>query len=75
MMKKICELKDSEDTKLCKSILAIMSAVRRPITLDKLVAFVDVLGEVSADYEVLAEIIGLCGSFLTLRERKISFIY
>src|SRR3954454_6401773 len=30
---------------------------------------------VSGDYEALAEIIGLCGSFLTLRERTISFVH
>ncbi|KAK3364118.1 hypothetical protein B0T25DRAFT_620386 [Lasiosphaeria hispida] len=75
MMDHISDSNDSEDADLCKSILAIMSAVRRPIMLDELAAFVAMPGEASADYEVLAEIIGLCGSFLTLRERTISFIH
>ncbi|KAK3984174.1 putative vegetative incompatibility protein [Cladorrhinum sp. PSN332] len=75
MMDQICDLEDSEDAELCKSILAVMSAVRRPITLDELAVFVDMPGEASHDYEALAEIIGLCGSFLTLRERTISFVH
>ncbi|KAK5651076.1 hypothetical protein OQA88_13708 [Cercophora sp. LCS_1] len=75
MMDQICNLEDSEDADLCKSILAVMSAVRRPITLDELIVFIDMPGETSLDYEVLAEIIELCGSFLTLRERTVSFIH
>ncbi|KAK4182018.1 hypothetical protein QBC35DRAFT_421424, partial [Podospora australis] len=75
MMDQICDLEDSEDAGLCKSILAVMSVVRRPITLDELVAFVDIPEEACADYEALTEIIRLCGSFLTLRERTISFIH
>ncbi|KAK4168585.1 beta transducin-like protein HET-D2Y [Cladorrhinum sp. PSN259] len=75
MMDQICNFEDSEDVELCKSILAVMSAVRRPITLNELEGFVDMPGEASANYEVLAEIIGLCGSFLTLGERTISFIH
>jgi hypothetical protein len=75
IMDQIYNLKDSKDADLCKSILAVISAVRRPITLDKLIVFVDMPGEISLDYEVLAEIIGLCGSFLTLRDHTIFFIH
>ncbi|KAK6591872.1 nwd1 protein [Botrytis cinerea] len=66
---------DSEDAELCKSILAVVSAVYRPVTLDELVALVDMPDGVASDYEALSEIIGLCGSFLTLRERTIFFVY
>ncbi|KAM7209924.1 hypothetical protein V8F06_014694, partial [Rhypophila decipiens] len=72
MMNQIC---DSVDAELCKSILAVMSTVRRPITSDELAALVDIPEEACSDYEVLKEILGLCGSFLTLRERTISFIH
>ncbi|KAK0710684.1 WD40-repeat-containing domain protein [Lasiosphaeris hirsuta] len=75
MIDQICESEDSEDVELCKSILAIMSVVRRPITLDEMVSVCDMPEEASTDYEVLADIIGLCGCFLTLRERTISFIH
>ena len=66
---------NSEDAKLCKHILAVVSAVYRPVTLDELASFVDMPDGVSGDYEALSEIIGLCGSFLTLRERTISFVH
>ena len=75
MMDQICNLEDTEDTALCKDILAIVSVVYRPITLDELAALVDALDGVSGDYEALAEIVGLCGSFLTLRNCTIFFVY
>ncbi|PQE16116.1 hypothetical protein CJF30_00011140 [Rutstroemia sp. NJR-2017a BBW] len=65
----------SDDAELCKSILAVVSTVYRPITLDELVAFVDMPEGVAGDYEALSEIIGLCGSFLTIRGRTISFVH
>ena len=52
-----------------------MSAVRRPITLNKVVAFINMPEEALANYKALAEIIRLCSSLLTFRERIISFIH
>jgi hypothetical protein len=69
------QIMDSEDTELCNSILAVVSAVCRPITLDELVAFVDMPNGVAGEYEALLEIIGLCGSFLMLCECTISFVH
>ena len=64
-----------DDAKLYKSILAVVLVVYRPITLEELASFVDMPDGVSGDYEALAEIIGLCGSFLTLREHTILFVH
>ena len=72
MLDQICSLKHA---KLCKSILAVVSVVRRPITLEELASFVNMPAQSSGNYKVLAEIIGLCGSFLTLRECTISFVH
>ncbi|KAM0169111.1 hypothetical protein ACHAPF_010297 [Botrytis cinerea] len=69
------QITDSEDAELCISILAVVSAVYRPVTLDELVALVDMPDGVASDYEALSEIIGFCGSFLTLRERTIFFVH
>ncbi|KAF4636392.1 hypothetical protein G7Y89_g1706 [Cudoniella acicularis] len=71
MMNQIC---DSEDAELCKRILAVVSIVYRPVTLDELACFINMSDGVFDD-ESLTEIIGLCGSFLTLRERTISFVH
>ena len=72
MIDQIC---DSEDADLCKRILAVVSAVYRPVTLDELASFVDMPNGVSRNNKALLEIIGLCGSFLTLQKRTISFVH
>jgi hypothetical protein len=71
MMDQICS---SVDAELCKHILAVVSAVYRPVTLDELTSFVNMPYGVS-DNKSLTEIIKLCGSFLTLRERTIYFVH
>ena len=71
----IDQIRDLEDADLCKRILAVISAVYRPVTLDELASFVDMPDGVAGESEALPEIIGFCGSFLTLRERTISFVH
>ena len=66
----IGQIRDSEDAELCKHILAVASVVYRPVTLDELECFVDMPTGTS-----LTEIIELCGSFLTLQERVVSFVH
>lgn len=56
------------------SILAIVSTVDRPITLDELTALVTMPNGFSND-KSLTEIIQLCGSFLSLRNRTVSFFH
>lgn len=67
-------ISDSDDAKLCKSILSVMMTVYRPITMEELASYIDLSGEIMEDSD-LADIIGLCGSFLTLRERKIYLVH
>lgn len=63
----------AEEADLCKRIIAGMSAVHRPIAQEELTALVELPEGLSQDD--LEEIIGLCGSFLILRERTISFVH
>jgi hypothetical protein len=72
MTNQIC---NSEDANLCKRILAVLSVVYRPVTLDELTSIVDMPKGVSGSDEILLEIIGLCGSFLTVRGRTILFVH
>jgi hypothetical protein len=74
-MRMMKQISISRAAKRCNSILAVVSTVYRPITLDELPSFVDMPPRSSSNYKALAEIIGLCGSFLTLRERTISFVH
>ncbi|KAI9731430.1 MAG: hypothetical protein M1818_007820 [Claussenomyces sp. TS43310] len=70
----IDQIRDSDDAELCKGILAVVSVVYQPVTLDELVCLVEIPNHLSDD-ESLAETIALCGSFLTLQERTVSFVH
>jgi hypothetical protein len=65
----------TDDAELCKQILAVVSAVYRPITVGELIILVDELEDFTTDREEIFEIIGLCGSFLTLRGDTIYFVH
>lgn len=64
---------DNEDSELCKAILGIITIVYRPITLDELGTYIELPQDVQPSD--LVEIIGLCGSFLTLRGSTISLVH
>ena len=71
----IDQIRDSEDAELCTCILATVSAVYWPLTLDELASVIDLPDGVASENEALSEIVGLCGSFLTLQGRTVSFIH
>jgi hypothetical protein len=64
----------SDDAILCKQVLALAALVYRPITLQELVVLAEPLEDLADEAEV-REIIGLCGSFLTLREDTVHFVH
>ncbi|KAH8586363.1 hypothetical protein B0O99DRAFT_493091, partial [Bisporella sp. PMI_857] len=72
MMKQI---HNSNYTNLCNRILASIAIVYRPVTLPELASLIDVLEDMSDDVESLQEIIGFCGSFLTVRKDAIYFVH
>lgn len=64
---------DLEDADICKEILAMVSIVYRPITLEELKTFVQSLEDFhSGDLE---EVIVSCGSFLTIRNGVVLFVH
>ncbi|KAJ5675959.1 hypothetical protein N7462_008856 [Penicillium macrosclerotiorum] len=71
----LSQISESEDADLCKSLLAVISTVYRPITIGELATCIDLPKDIVSDDEVLAEIVGFCGSFLTLRDRRISLVH
>lgn len=68
-------IRDSPDAELCKHILAVVTIVRRPITLQELTSLVEMPAGVSDDQTALETVIGLCGSFLTIRNHTIYFVH
>ncbi|PVH70823.1 NACHT-domain-containing protein [Cadophora sp. DSE1049] len=71
----IKQINNSDNADLCKQILASTAIVYRPITLKELTSLVERLEDMSDDLKSLQEIIGLCGSFLTIREETIYFVH
>ncbi|WPJ62804.1 hypothetical protein SMAC4_13599 [Sordaria macrospora] len=72
MMEQIIQ---SNHADLCRQILAVSSIVRRPISLQELTTLVEMSGDISDDPQSLEELIGLCGSFLTLRDQIVYFVH
>ena len=70
MMKQI---RNSDYTDLCNRIIALITIVYRPITLTELTSLID--EDMSDDVESLQEIIGFCGSFLTVLKDAIYFVH
>ncbi|KAH6880343.1 quinon protein alcohol dehydrogenase-like superfamily [Thelonectria olida] len=69
------QIRDSDDLDLCKEILAVASVAYRPVTVKELAFLVGPLEEYRDDVNTLNEIIGSCGSFLTLREGVMYFVH
>ena len=75
MMQQICNLDDMDDTDICKRVLALIAIVYRPITLEELTSLIGMHEEIADNLVSLKEIIGLCGSFLTIRQGTVYFVH
>ncbi|KAF2749610.1 HET-domain-containing protein, partial [Sporormia fimetaria CBS 119925] len=64
----------SDDAELCKQVLASIALAYRPLSLAELVVLTERLEDLKDEAEV-REIVGLCGSFLTLREDTVYFVH
>jgi hypothetical protein len=71
----IKQVSESEGSELCKQILASIATTYEPITLFELSSLIEMLEDISDDRESLVEMIGLCGSFLTIRNDTIYFVH
>jgi hypothetical protein len=71
----IDQVRTSKDAEVCKRILAVISIVYRPITINELTALVEIPNDLSDNGEALLEIIAICGSFLTWRKDVIVFVH
>ncbi|KAJ4286511.1 hypothetical protein N0V90_013211 [Kalmusia sp. IMI 367209] len=69
------QISDSDDADVCKAILAIAAILYRPVTIEELVTLTEQLQDVANDAKAIREIIGHCGSFLTLRENTVYFVH
>ncbi|KAK4064864.1 uncharacterized protein Triagg1_8863 [Trichoderma aggressivum f. europaeum] len=75
MVKQIHDLEDVSDTKFCCQILATVLLVYRPVTMAELGSLVDSPENNFTDVESIHRAIGLCGSFLTVRDSQVYVIH
>ncbi|KAL8366268.1 hypothetical protein RB595_004845 [Gaeumannomyces hyphopodioides] len=75
MIQTICGLEDPDDVALCMQILSVASTVYRPLTLEELRVFIDNASGEPLDDNILEYYVGLCGSFLAVRNRTIHFVH
>ncbi|KAK7190547.1 Vegetative incompatibility protein HET-E-1-like protein 15 [Paraphaeosphaeria sporulosa] len=68
------QISASDSASIFLRVLAVTAVLYRPVTITELVALIEQLEDVD-DFESVQEIIGLCGSFLTLREDTIYFVH
>lgn len=71
----IQQINHSDDASLCKQILALAAIAYQPLTLDELSTLVEEFEDAADDLKSKREIIGLCGSFLTLRNDTVYFVH
>ena len=71
----IAQICSSDDADLYNQILALVTVVYRPITLKELTSLVVILNDMANDQVSVQEIIGFCGSFLTIRDGTIYFVH
>jgi hypothetical protein len=70
----IQQISKSDGAGMCRHILALTAILYRPVAVPELVALVEQLKDLD-DLESVREIVGLCGSFLTLREDTVYFVH
>ncbi|PWI64016.1 hypothetical protein PCL_00450 [Purpureocillium lilacinum] len=75
MMEQVRNLKDPDDVDLCMRILAGITVAYRPLTLVELASLIEPLDDISDNPASLAEVVGLCGSFLTVRDDRVYIIH
>jgi hypothetical protein len=66
---------ESRDANMCLRVLAVTAALYRPVTVAELVVLTQQLAKLIHDLGSVRKIIGLCGSFLTLRDDTVYFVH
>ncbi|KAF2820786.1 HET-domain-containing protein [Ophiobolus disseminans] len=69
------QISESDSADMCLRVLAVTAVLYRPVAVAELVVLTKQLAEFVDNLESVHEIIGLCGSFLTLRDNTVYFVH
>ncbi|KAJ5306582.1 hypothetical protein N7508_005597 [Penicillium antarcticum] len=68
----LVQITESEDAEICMSLLNVTTSVYRPLTLGEIPSYIQLSEDEASD---LKEIIGYCGSFLSLQGHTVSLVH
>ncbi|KAL7803474.1 hypothetical protein V8C44DRAFT_353120 [Trichoderma aethiopicum] len=68
-------IRSSNEAEICKRILTVVTVAHRPLTLQELIALAETPGEPYERVQAIRDLIGQCGSFLTIREEVVYFVH
>ncbi|KAL7935824.1 quinon protein alcohol dehydrogenase-like superfamily [Trichoderma chlorosporum] len=68
-------LANSNDAEICKRILAVVTVAQRPVRLEELMALAETPGESDEKMPAVLDLVGQCGSFLTIRDEIVYFVH
>jgi hypothetical protein len=69
------QISKSDSARISLQVLAVMAVLYQPITVAELIVLTKQLADFTDDLESVREIIGLCRSFLTLRDNTVYFVH
>jgi hypothetical protein len=69
------QITSSHSANMCLQVLAVIAVLYRPVTVAEIVVLTEQLADFVNDLDSVREIIGLCGSFLTLRNDTAYFVH
>jgi hypothetical protein len=75
MMEQLYTQGDAEDADLCEQLLRSVTVAFRPLQLADLSVLADLPEEFQGDQTAVEDLIGRCGSFLTVREATVYFVH
>lgn len=71
----IQQISETDGAEICQQVLASTSVLYRPVTILELSALVQSLDGLGDDLKSVRDIVGLCGSFLTLQGETVYFVH
>jgi hypothetical protein len=75
MMTQILAQNDVKTVEYCKGILRSLTIAFRPLQLEELVVIADLPSDQFDNIQRVTDLVGYCGSFLTVRQNIVSFIH
>ena len=75
MLDQVLRQENKDDIELCRRILCSVTLAFRPLRLEEIAFFAKIPEVIRNDPSDLEELVGLCGSFITIRKETVYFVH